>query len=155
LDERLAAAKRAFAKLELCDDPHPRHPWGRFQRTLGIFWPPRRTFAMVKAWYQLPDRAVAFVRHYHPGIRFILVGHTHLPGVWIRSDLVVINTGTFCRPFGCYAVDVSAAQILVRQVRHFGGCFALGRIVAAFALAPTGDGLPDSAGMLPDLAPAP
>jgi hypothetical protein len=31
----------------------------------------------------------------------------------------------------------------------------LGRVVAAFALAPTRDGLPDSTGMLPDMAPAP
>ena len=154
-DERLAAAKRACARLELLDDPHPRHPWGRFQRTLGIFWPPHHIVAMARAWLQLPTRAEEFARRYHPGIRFILVGHTHLPGVWIRSGLVVINTGSFCPPFSCYAVDVSIEQIVVRQVRHSGGCFALGRVVAAFALAPTGEGLPDSAGMLPNLAPAP
>jgi len=154
-DERLAAAKRACARLELLDDPHPRRPWERFQRTLGIFWPPHRTLAMIKAWRQLPDRATAFARQYHPGIRFILVGHTHMPGVWTRSDIVVINTGSFCPPFGCYAVDVSAKQIVVREVWHSGGCFALGRVIAAFALAPTGDGLPDSSGMLPNLAPAP
>jgi hypothetical protein len=69
--------------------------------------------------------------------------------------MVVINTGSFRPPFGCYATDVAAGQILVRRVRHAGGSFTLGRVVAAFALAPTGDGLPDSAAIMPRLASAP
>jgi predicted phosphodiesterase len=153
--ERLAASKRACARLELADDPHPRHPWGRVLRTARIFWPPRRSWAMFTAWRQLPDRAAAFAREYRPGARFIAVGHTHRPGVWIRPDLVVINTGSFQPPFGCYAVDVSIEQIVVRQVRHSGGSFDLGRVVAAFALAPTRDGLPDSPAIMPNMAPAP
>jgi len=153
--ERLAACKRACARLELSEDPHPRHPWGRLQRTLRIFWPPHCTLAMIKAWRQLPNKAAAFARQCRPGVRFVLVGHTHRPGVWIRSDVVVINTGSFRPPFGCYAVDVSVEEIVVRQVLHAGGCFALGRVVAAFALAPTGDGLPDPAAIVPNLAPAP
>lgn len=155
LDARLAAAKRACAKFELRHDPHPRRPWGRFQRSLRTFWPPQRVLAMMRAWRELPGRATSFARQYRPGVRFIIVGHTHLPGVWIPSDIVVINTGSFCPPFGSYAVDVSAEQIVVRKVCRQDGCFALGRVVAAFALAPTRDGLPDSTGMLPDMAPAP
>jgi predicted phosphodiesterase len=153
--ERLAACKRACARFELLDDPHPRHPWGRFRRTLRIFWPPRCTVAMIKAWSELPERAEAFALQFRPGTRFVMVGHTHWPGVWIRPDIVVVNTGSFRPPFGCYAVDVSAEQVVVRKVRHSGGRFALGRVVAAFSLAPTRDGLPDSGGMMPDLAPAP
>jgi predicted phosphodiesterase len=153
--ERLAAGKRACARLELTVDPHPRHPWGRFHRTLLTFWPPHRVLAMLKAWRQLPDRAATFARQFRPGVRFVLIGHTHRPGVWIRSDLVVINTGSFRPPFGCYAVDVSALQIVVRQVRYSGGSFTLGRVVAAFALAPTGGGSTDPSGLLPVLAPAP
>ncbi len=153
--ERLTAGKRACARLELTHDPHPRHPWGRFHRTMRTFWPPHSVFAMLRAWLQLPDRAAAFARQWRPGVRFVMVGHTHRPGVWMRSDLVVINTGSFRPPFGCYAVDVSAPQIVVRQVRYSGGSFALGRVVAAFALAPTGDGLPNSAAIVPVLAPAP
>jgi predicted phosphodiesterase len=154
-DERLAAAKRACARMVLMEDPHPRDTWGRFLRTARIFWPPRRSWAMFRAWSELPDRAAAFAREYRPGVRFVVVGHTHWPGVWIRSDAVVINTGSFQPPFGCYATDVSPEQIVVRQVRYSGGEFNLGRVVAAFALASTGDGLPDSSAIVPKLAPAP
>lgn len=153
--ERLAAGKRACVRLELSEDPHPCHPWGRSQRTRRIFWPPRRTLAMFKAWRELPGRAAAFASQFRPGARFIIVGHTHRPGVWIRPDIVVINTGSFTPPFGCYAVDVAVAQIVVRKVRRSGGHFVLGRVVAAFALAPTADGLADSAAIMPRLAPAP
>lgn len=153
--ERLAACKRACSRFEMTDDPHTRHPWGRFRRTVNIFWPPNRVLAMAKAWRELPDRALAFAHQFRPGARFILVGHTHRPGVWIRSDQVVINTGSFCPPFGCYATDVSAREVVVRRVRHSNGSFFLGSVVAAFALAPTEEGLPDSGSMIPDLAPAP
>ena len=154
-DERLAACKRACARLVLPTDPHPRHLWGRILRTARIFWPPRCSWAMFEAWSQLPERAVAFAREYRPGVRFVVVGHTHRPGVWIRSDAVIINTGSFRPPFGCYATDVSIEQVVVRQVRCSGGRFDLGRVVAAFALAPSGDGLSDSSAIMPKLAPAP
>jgi predicted phosphodiesterase len=153
--ERLAASKRACSRFELSHDPHPRHPWGRIRRAVGIFWPPGRVAAMMKAWNELPLRAAAFARQFRPCTRFVFVGHTHRPGVWTRSGMVVVNTGSFCPPFGCYAIDVSTDQIVVRRVRHACGCFALGSVVAAFALAPTRDGLPDSGSMMPDLAPAP
>jgi predicted phosphodiesterase len=154
-DERLAAAKRACAKMILTEDPHPRDSWGRLVRTARIFWPPRRSWAMLRAWRQLPERAVAFAREYRPGVRFVVVGHTHWPGVWMRSDAVIINTGSFQPPFGCYAADVSPEQIVVRQVDCSGGEFFLGRVVASFALAPTGGGLPDSSTIMPKLVPAP
>jgi len=104
-DERLAAAKRACARLELLDDPHPRRPWERFQRTLGIFWPPHRTLAMIKA-CATAGPATAFARQYHPGIRFILVGPYPYAGGLDRSDIVVINTGSFCPPFAVTPSDV-------------------------------------------------
>jgi predicted phosphodiesterase len=153
--ERLAACKRACARLELTEDPHPRHLWGRALRTVRIFWPPRCSWAMFKAWRQLPDRAAAFACEFRPGARFVVVGHTHRPGVWVRSDRIIINTGSFRPPFGCYATDVSAEQVVVRQVRHSGGNFDLGRVVAAFSLAPSSGGLPDSSAIVPKLAPAP
>ena len=41
----------------------------------------------------------------------ILIGHTHRPGVWQRLDgAVVINTGSFSRPFGgCVAAKRTAS----------------------------------------------
>jgi hypothetical protein len=68
---------------------------------------------------------------------------------------VVINTGSFCPPFGCYAVDVSPEQVVVRRVRYSRDSFELGRVVAAFALAPTSDGAEGSATTVPELVPTP
>ncbi len=155
LEPLLAAARRACVRLPLPHDAFPRDAWERFRHTARKFWPPRCTFAMAQAWRRLPTLAADFTRRHRPGARFVIVGHTHLPGVWFRRDLVVINTGSFSPPFGSYAVDVSAPQIVVRRVRHGRDRFELGRVVASFALAPSGEGLAPSAGSLPELAPAP
>jgi hypothetical protein len=151
--ERLAACKRACAKLRLHHDPHPRSLLQRVLLTTRIFWPPQCTLAMIRAWHELPDRAAAFAREFRPGSRFVVVGHTHRPGVWKRSGSVVINTGSFRPPFGCYAVDVSPEWVVVRQVRHNRGSFAFGRVVASFALAPTNENSGAVSTILPKLAP--
>lgn len=152
---RLAAAKRACAKLETISGWAPRSSWHRFVNVLRLFWPPRRPLAMIRAWIELPQRAEHFVRSYRPGARFVVLGHTHFPGVWVRPGLVVINTGSFCPPMGCYAVDLSAEYVVVRQVLCRKGRFRFGRVVASFALAPTGESPAATSTDEPDLAPAP
>jgi predicted phosphodiesterase len=155
LEARLRACKRACAQLQPFHESPPRSPWRCTVQTARNFWPPRRTFAMIRAWRELPERVASVVRSYRPRARFVVVGHTHLPGVWVRQDLVVINTGSFCPPFGAYAVDVSAERVVVWRVRHQQGCFRLGRVVAAFALAPTGNGARDGSPMVSGLVPTP
>jgi predicted phosphodiesterase len=154
LEPRLDACKRACARLHPLPDP-PRGPWRRTVHTARKFWPPRRTFAMIRAWRELPERVATVVRRHRPRARFAIVGHTHLPGVWFRQEVVVINTGSFCPPFGGYAVDVSSDQVVVRRVRQHGPQFQLGRVVASFALAPTGDGLSEAPAIAGGLVPAP
>ena len=110
---------------------------------------------MAQAWRRLPSLAAQFTRRHRPGARFVVVGHTHLPGVWFRQCLVIINTGSFCPPFGSYTVDISPAQVVVRRVYRDRNGFGLGRVVASFALAPTGEGPAPAADSLPELAPAP
>ena len=155
LESRLGACKRACAQLQVLHDPLPRGRWQQTVRTARIFWPPRRTLAMVRAWRELPERVATVVHCYRPGARFAVVGHTHLPGVWYREGVVVINTGSFAPPLGGYAVDVSPEQVVVRRVRHRAGRFSLGRVVASFALAPAGDGTEASSVAVAGLAPAP
>lgn len=152
LEARLLASKRACAQLSPLREPQPRGPWRRAVHTACKFWPPRRTLAMFRAWRELPDRVAGVARCHRPQARFVVVGHTHLPGVWTRQNVVVLNTGSFCPPFGAYVVDVSPEQIVVRRVRRRDGCFQLGRVVASFALAPSAHAAP---GMMGDLVPAP
>jgi predicted phosphodiesterase len=155
LETRLAACKRACAQLRLPPIPHSRSPWARTVRIARKFWPPRRGLAMLQAWHELPRRAAALVRAQRPRARFAVVGHTHLRGVWVRQDIVVINTGSFCPPFKPYAVDVSPEQVVVRCIWHHRGCFNLGRVVAAFALAPDRDGAVGSSATVPEFVPVP
>ena len=155
LEPRLAACKRACAQVQLQGESHPRTPWSHTVHTARKFWPLTRAVAMMQAWRELPERAAAYACFHRPGARFFVVGHTHLPGVWFPRHLTVINTGSFCPPFGCRAVDVSPEQVVVRRVSHHRGSFALGRVVASFALAPTRGGAEGSAATVPDLVPAP
>jgi UDP-2,3-diacylglucosamine pyrophosphatase LpxH len=98
-------------------------------------WPPQRVLAVLRAWREAPERAAALAREHRPRARFILVGHTHRPGIrTTASGVVVINTGTFCRPFSPMAADISPDRIRVRRVVQGADGFHLGRLVAEFPL---------------------
>lgn len=98
-------------------------------------WPPHRAFLVLKAWREAPGRAEALARRHRPRARFIVVGHTHRPGVWrTPSGVVVINTGSFCRPFGATTAEISADSVRVRRVEKRGDAFHPGRTVAEFPL---------------------
>lgn len=99
-------------------------------------WPPSRLWQIIQAWQNLPDLAAAFVREYRPAAKFVLVGHTHRPGIWRRSpDLTVINTGSFSRPLGGFLVDLFPERLVVRRVEPSRGEFRPGVVLAEFALA--------------------
>jgi predicted phosphodiesterase len=98
-------------------------------------WPPHRALQILKAWREAPGRAAALARSHRPRARFILIGHTHRPGVWkTASGIVVVNTGSFCRPFGAMAAEVSHDKLRVRRVDFRGGAFHPGSKVAEFSL---------------------
>ena len=152
-EERLAAGKRACARMKLGRDPHTRNLWQRGLRTAHFVGAPRRTWAMFRAWSEMPNRAAAFARRFRPHARFVVVGHTHRPGIWFPGNLIVINTGSFCPPFGGYLVDVSLTAVVARRVARDRDVFRPGRVVAAFALAPDEDNVEGAA--MPSPVPAP
>jgi predicted phosphodiesterase len=106
-------------------------------KTLGdSAWPPWRFLRVLRAWRELPGRAADLALRHRPKAGFFLAGHTHRPGVWkTRSGVVVVNTGSFCRPFGALAVDVAARRLSVRRIVLRGGEFHPGAEIAAFQLA--------------------
>jgi predicted phosphodiesterase len=98
-------------------------------------WPPDRALKIFKAWREAPGRAAELAGRHRPKARFIAIGHTHKPGVWkTRSGVVVVNTGSFCRPFGPMAADITADRIRVRRVESRRGEFRAGAEVASFPL---------------------
>jgi predicted phosphodiesterase len=98
-------------------------------------WPPDRALKILRAWREAPGRAAALARKHRPKAKFVFIGHTHKPGIWkMASGVVVINTGSFSRPFGALVAEVQAAGIRIRKVEAKGGEFRPGRTVAEFSL---------------------
>jgi hypothetical protein len=63
------------------------------------------------------------------------MGHTHRPGIWrMRDGVTVINTGSFTRPWGAFAVDLGGDELVVRRIEAGGGGFRAGAVRARLAL---------------------
>jgi len=134
LEDRLAALRTVAASI------HQRHQSERnFLRYFGrlaldTIWPPHRAWIILNAWRELPSRAARLASIDRPGAQFMLVGHTHRPGVWRRGPLTVINTGSFCPPLGGMAVDIEPSLVRVRKILPKPDAFRLGPTVAEFRL---------------------
>jgi predicted phosphodiesterase len=133
LEQRLAAF-RAVAGSVPQRHQSEQNPFRYVIRLAGdTVWPPQRILSIIRAWSQAPGRAAALARRHRPNAKFIVIGHTHRPGVWkTRAGVVVINTGSFCRPFGAFVADVAPGGVTVRRVAAKKGAFHLGRKVADF-----------------------
>ena len=135
LDSRLAAFRKVAATI-------PQHHQSekdplRYAIKLAgdTVWPPKRLLSILQAWREAPGRAAALAGRHRPKAEFILIGHTHKPGVWkMPSGIVVVNTGSFCRPFGALAADITADKVQVRLVESKRGAFHVGRKIAEFPL---------------------
>lgn len=98
-------------------------------------WPPWRVLRILRAWQQEPGRASELLRQHRPQAKFILTGHTHRPGIWHMPDgIIVINTGSFCPPFGGYVIEVSPEELRVRRTECRRREFHPGDLVARFPL---------------------
>jgi predicted phosphodiesterase len=129
---------RALPEPEHLQRPHAMARLRRFAHTV---FPPRRPFEMLRAWAGTPRRVAALALAQRPRARVVVLGHTHYPGVWRvpvepgRPPLVVINTGSFTRPFGGAFVDIEDDLLRVRRIRRdFDGVFHAGRTLAEMDL---------------------
>ncbi len=80
--------------------PVAKHPRGRrfFQRAWDAIHPPQRALEMMKSWWTQPEMGAAYRDRYFPGAEFLIIGHFHWAGSWLRRGLRVINTGSFLNP---------------------------------------------------------
>jgi predicted phosphodiesterase len=135
LDSRLAAFRSVAASIPQRHQSEP-DPF-RYALSLAgdTVWPPRRALSLLRAWREAPGRAAALARRHRPRARFIVIGHTHAPGVWkTASGIVVVNTGSFCRPLGAMVAEVSAGSIRIRRIEATRGEFHPGSPVAEFSI---------------------
>jgi predicted phosphodiesterase len=138
LDERFAVWRRVAATIPQRHQSETNRLKYALRFAADTIWPPMRVLRILRAWHTHPDRMAVLARQHRRGARFIVVGHVHRPAVWhALTGEVVINTGSFCRPFGGFAVDLIPGQLRVRRVIEQGGEFRAGAVVAEFALADT------------------
>jgi predicted phosphodiesterase len=136
LEERLAVFRSVSASTSQLHQSETNPLRYAFRLAGDSVWPPQRFLAILMAWSGAPRRAAALARTYRPGAGFIVIGHTHRPGAWrTPSGVVVVNTGSYCRPFGAMAAEISADTIRVRRVEARAGAFHPGPTVAEFPLA--------------------
>jgi predicted phosphodiesterase len=132
-EKRLLATKRTSIKLQLLEEPVTEHSIAPKLRILiQQCWPPHRVFMIVRAWLRTPSSAAHLCDLFRPNARYIVVGHTHYPGVWRRGQVTVINTGSFVLHFGALAVILDGTSVEIRKVKRQKEGFVLGKRVARF-----------------------
>jgi predicted phosphodiesterase len=139
LDHRLALLRRVTGAIP------QRHQSERnpIKHAVGfltdVCWPPWWILRVLRAWQRAPILAAELAQRHRPQAKFILVGHTHRPGIWrLPTGVTVINTGSYCPPLGRLAVDLTEDSVVVREVEFRGGEFRLREVHAEFPLASRG-----------------
>jgi predicted phosphodiesterase len=135
-EKRLLATKRTAIELELIEPALTDDRWPGLQLFLRQFWPPFRPLMILKAWWETPGKAANLARVFRPQARYILVGHTHFPGVWKIDPRIVINTGGFVACFGACAAIIDSKRIELRQVDSHKRKFVLGKRLAGYTIDP-------------------
>jgi predicted phosphodiesterase len=132
-EQRLSAGKLAALSIELHEARLPQGPLARVVTFLQECWPPWRPLQIVKCWVETPGRALELMRVFRPRAKIILIGHTHLGGIWKLGGRVVINTGSFLPLARLRIVDLRNEDLEVRiAVRDAGGDFHAGKVIARF-----------------------
>ena len=135
LEFRLNAFRSVAASISRHYPPDEGRLSHAFRLAGDTVWPPHKALRILRAWREAPGRAAAFAAEHRPSARFILIGHTHRPGVWqTESGITVVNTGSFCRPFGAMLAEVTPGALRIRRVKRRRGEFHPGPTVAEFAL---------------------
>lgn len=136
LEARLEIFRRACARVPQRHQVETNRWKHLLSYAADTFWPPPSAWHVLWAWRVAPERAAALARTHRPKAQFVIIGHTHRPGVWhARDGRVIINTGSFTRPFGAFLVELTAGRLGVRRIKAHGGVFHPGGTVAEFALA--------------------
>ncbi|MBV9107335.1 MAG: metallophosphoesterase family protein [Verrucomicrobia bacterium] len=134
-EKRLLASKRTSIELQMLEPPLTRGRSSGFRLLIRNCWPPWRPLMIIKAWCEVPGRAADLARVFRPEARFVLVGHTHCPGIWRVAPRVIINTGSFVPYFGACAAILESGGLEVRQISAFQQQFVLGKSLRKFAVA--------------------
>jgi UDP-2,3-diacylglucosamine pyrophosphatase LpxH len=98
--------------------PVSKHSKGRkfTQRAWDAIHPPQRALEMLKAWWSQPAMGEAYRDRYFPSAEFLIIGHFHWAGTWLRHNLRVINTGSFLNPGNAWWVELENGTLSYGRV---------------------------------------
>ncbi|MDQ8186654.1 metallophosphoesterase [Pelagicoccus sp. SDUM812002] len=108
--------------------------WGKLKIFLHQAWPPTTPFRILKSWREVPYRAVSLAERFGLSPKFIVVGHTHKPGIWKRGQQTVINLGSYFPWPGSRCIDIEENSLSVRKIHKRQNDIRIGQVVASFEL---------------------
>ncbi len=133
-EKRLDRANRIALEMQVDDVGHQ----GKWRVRLLQFYRevlhPTGPYQILKAWIETPDLTRRLVGSSFADVRVVLIGHTHLPGVWKRHPMAVVNTGSFSLPIDRTAAIIQDDEVAVHLVTrgHLG--YDFGRCLHRLAL---------------------
>ncbi len=89
----------------------------------GMLIRPWALMKVLRYWWIFPALAAEFTKVHSPEAKFIVLGHTHRPGVWEIADRVIINTGSFGFPGTPRAVVIEEDKLRVVRIRLHGEAY--------------------------------
>jgi predicted phosphodiesterase len=136
-ERRLHASKKAALALELHEPPVRHGPLAKLLTVAYQCWPPWRPLHIIRCWILTPGRAQRLARQYRPNARFVLLGHTHYPGLWKRRGVTILNNGGFFPLSGQRLVDIENGTLAFREIAMKNGRFIVGKTLREFPLPAT------------------
>lgn len=136
LHDYLQQHKEVSLEAHKLDQKYNPTLWGKMRIFLHQGWPPTTPFRILNCWRQVPDRAVSLATRFSYSPKFIIVGHTHNPGIWNRGPHTVINTGSFFPWPGARCVDIDGDTLTVRKIIKGQNKIEIGRSQKTFSLDP-------------------
>ncbi len=108
--------------------------WGKIHMFAKQAWPPTHFIGILKAWSQTPQKAAEMVQRFQVKAKYLIIGHTHKPGVWNISGTWIINTGSFFVWPGANCVDISPEGLSFRRVSKLNRRFEVQEEIKRFPL---------------------
>ncbi len=86
---------------------------------LGMMLRPWALIKVLLYWYRFPRLAKKFADRFAPEARYIILGHTHHPGIWTIGGKTFINTGSFGFPGHPRAVILDDTTLSVWAIKTY------------------------------------
>ncbi len=91
----------------------------------GMLIRPWAPIQVLLYWHVVPSLAAAFAERHAPDARYLVLGHTHHPGVWRIGPRVILNTGSFGFPGRPRAVIVDDGELSFVRILRRNGSYRL------------------------------